>query len=150
MFHSFVRWRVITQLFLRWLVWGRPRCWMWWGGFCSLRTWWCPREEKGSPATATSPSSTSSRERLTPRRCGTLFELDQFQNKISAFFYFLTFFGFCRCIKAFKGSGSANLPTSFPGVLPVSRWLYPGGPHTWLRLTESAAWWWPTTRASPP
>lgn len=56
---------------------------------------------------------------------------------------------YCRCTKASKGSGNVNLPASFPGAPPASRWLCPGSPRTCPRPTESAAWWWPTTRASP-
>lgn len=51
-------------------VWGKPQCWMWWGGFCSPRMWWFPRGERGSRATATSPSWTSSRGRLILHRWG--------------------------------------------------------------------------------
>ena len=56
------------MLCYRLLVWGKPPCWMWWDGFCSPRMWWCPQDESGSRATATSPSLTSSKERWTPHR----------------------------------------------------------------------------------
>lgn len=54
-----------------------------------------------------------------------------------------------RCIKASKGSENGNLPASFPGVPPASRWRCPGSPHICPQPTESAVWWWPTTQVSP-
>lgn len=61
-----------------------------------------------------------------------------------------TFPGLCsRCTKASKGSASVNWPVLFPGARPASRWPCPGSPPTCPLPTESAAWWWPTTPASP-
>lgn len=146
-----LRLKSITLLCLRLLVWGKPQCWTWWGDSYNPRMWWCPQEERGSLATATSPSSTSSRGRLTQHRynCTSVVwgvELIQHNYVRTIFKHMWTD---SRYIKASKGSGNVNLPALFPGVPPASRWLCPESPRTCPQLTESAAWWWPTIQVSP-
>ena len=61
--------RMLCALSTRWPMCARRRYWTWCDDCCSPRTWWCQHQCTGRPTTATSPSSTSYRERLTPRRC---------------------------------------------------------------------------------